>query len=360
MGCADGCAMEVTQVQFISKQNLSLKGKLKGHILSRLRLTDQPMVKVYRSFGNAQRLTIHGSALKRSALPRIQYRNSLLVNLFGLIRLFLVRPYPKAALEVAFDGHSVHTQSDTDGYFRVDIPLDRPIASGWHNVRVKLLLGDDSAEGEGQVLVPEPTPFGCISDIDDTFLISHSANLLKRLKLLITKNAHTRAPFEGVVAHYKLLAEANSGPGATNAFFYVSSSEWNLYDYIIDFSKKNGLPNGVYLLSPLKQLAEVWKTGQGKHMTKFMRIVRILEMYPQQQFVLLGDDTQEDPTIYASVAEHFPHQIRCVYIRQVQAKNKLKTEAILTRIEALEIPYCYFAHSADAKKHSMAIGLVAS
>lgn len=360
MGCAYGCAMEATQVQLVSKQNLSPKGKLKGHILSWLRLTDQPTVKVYRSFGNAQQLTIHGSALSRSALPRVRYRHSILVNFFGLIRLFLVKPYSRATLEVSFDGRSVHTQSDTDGYFRVDMPLTKPIPSGWHTIQVKLLAGEDSAEGEGQVLVPDPTPFVCISDIDDTFLISHSANLLKRLKVLITKNAHTRAPFEGVVAHYQLLAEANSGPGARNAFFYVSSSEWNLYDYIIDFSKKNGLPNGVYLLSPLKRLAEVLKTGQGKHMTKFMRIVRVLEMYPQQRFVLLGDDTQEDPTIYASVAEHFPAQIRCVYIRHVQAKNKSKTEAILKRIEALSIPYCYFAHSADAQKHSIAIGLVAS
>ncbi|GAB4041482.1 App1 family protein [Spirosoma gilvum] len=352
--------MEATQVQLIPKQNLSLKGKLKGHILSWLRLTDQPTVKVYRSFGNAQQLTIHGSALKRSALPRIKYRSSLWVNLFGLIRLFLVQPYPRATVQVVVDGQSVDTQSDTDGYFRVDVPLSKPLASGWHTIRVKLLTDEVSAEGEGQVLVPDPTPFVCISDIDDTFLVSHSANLLKRLNVLITKNAHTRAPFEGVVAHYQLLAQANSGPNATNAFFYVSSSEWNLYDYIIDFSKKNGLPTGVYLLSPLKRLAEVLKTGQGKHMTKFMRIVRILEMYPQQQFVLLGDDTQEDPTIYASVAEHFPTQIRCVYIRQVRAKNKLKTEAILKRIEALGIPYCYFAHSADAQKHSIDIGLVAS
>lgn len=180
------------------------------------------------------------------------------------------------------------------------------------------------------------------------------------MKVLLTRNAHSRKPFEGVVAHYQLLSEAGSGPYQTNAFFYVSSSEWNLYDYILDFSKKNGLPDGVYLLSQLKQLKGLLKTGQNKHKTKFTRIVRILETFPNQQFILLGDDTQEDPVIYASVVEHFPRQIRCVYIRKVNEENQLDTKATLSRIQAAGVPCCYFAHSAEARQHSVDSGLIAS
>ena len=162
------------------------------------------------------------------------------------------------------------------------------------------------------------------------------------------------------MAHYQLLAEAHSGPQMSNPFFYVSSSEWNLYDYILEFSDKNGLPNGVYLLSTLKRFGQLLKTGQNKHRTKFDRIVRILETYPDQQFILLGDDTQEDPTIYASVVEHFPQQIRCVYIRQVHGRNQPKTRHTLSRIEAMGVTCLYFAHSAEARQHSVEIGLVAT
>ncbi|UFH53177.1 App1 family protein [Spirosoma sp. KNUC1025] len=294
-------------------------------------------------------------------MPRQKYRSTIWLNLFGLLRLFLVKPYPQATVRIFVNGQSAETKTDAAGYFRVEVPTEKPLDAGWHTVRAELSLKERVViHGEGRVLVPHPTPFACISDIDDTFLISHSATLTKRLKVLLTKNAHTRKPFEGVVAHYQLLAQATHDPSTLNPFFYVSSSEWNLYDYILEFSKKNDLPEGVYLLSPLKQLNEVLKTGQGKHMTKFMRAVRILETYPNQPFVLLGDDTQEDPTIYASLVEHFPRQIRCVYIRQVHGKNQPKTRDILKRIEAVGVPCCYFAHSADARQHSIEIGLTAS
>lgn len=342
----------------ISNQNRSLKSRFIRRFLSWVRLTNQPTVKIYRGFGNDRSLTVMGSVLRQSALPRQKYRNNILANLLAVIRLFLIRPYPEATVRVYFGDHSTDTQTDHEGFFRVELPLSESLPPGWHRVRAELLSQTIRpqkvlAEGEGKVLVPYPTCFGCISDIDDTFLISHSATLFKRMLVLLTENAHSRRPFEGVVAHYQQLANDDR-----NAFFYVSSSEWNLYDYILEFSAQNGLPNGVYQLSQLKQFRQLLQTGQNRHLTKFSRIVRILETYPDHSFVLLGDDTQEDPTIYASVVEHFPHQIRCVYIRQVHQKNQSKTRATLSRIEAAGVPYCYFAHSAEARQHSLDSGLV--
>ncbi len=344
------------------KQNLSIKGKLRRYFLTQLRLTNQPTVKVYRGFGNAEQIIVHGTVFRRSAFPRRKYRNGLLVNLFSLIRLFAVRPYVQARVRVCCGPESIETMTDSAGYFWVTMPLNVSLPPGWHPVRADLMSQTITpetilAEGNGQVLVPHSTTLACISDIDDTFLISHSANLAKRLRVLFTRNAHSRQPFEGVVAHYQLLAETRNGTDATvsasNAFFYVSSSEWNLYNYILDFSEKNNLPTGVYLLSPLKQFRELLKTGQGKHRTKFDRIIWILQTYPNQQFILLGDDTQEDPSIYASVVEQFARQIRVVYIRQVHAENQPKTRTILNRIDAMGVPCYYFAHSNDAIQHTL-------
>ncbi len=357
--------MTTDQATFALRPNQGFRGTLKNYLLTGLRLNDKPTVKLYRGYGNANELAIHGSVLRRSALPRTKYRNYGLVNMLAVIRLFLVRPYPKATVRVRFGDQMADTQADDDGYFRVTLPLEQPLLPGWHTVKAELLSGVNTSEtvlarGSSQVLVPHPTQIACISDIDDTFLVSHSATILKRLQVLLTENAHSRQPFDGVVAHYQLLAEANSGPDRTNAFFYVSSSEWNLYDYILEFSSKNGLPDGVYLLSQLKRFKDLLKTGKNKHMTKLTRIVRIIEAFPEQEFILLGDDSQEDPSIYASVVEHFPGQIRCVYIRQVHRKNQPKTRTTLERIEAAGVLCCYFAHSADARQHSVDNGLVAN
>jgi phosphatidate phosphatase APP1 len=357
--------MKPEQPTLTYNKNQSLKGRLRHYFLTWLRLSDKPTVKLYRGFGNERELTIHGSVMRRTALPRKKYRHTIWVNLLAVIRLFMVRPYPNATVRVRYGQVTAVTKADDDGYFRFSLPLDQPLQPGWHPIEAHLLSETITpqtvlANGAGHVMIPHPTSIACISDIDDTFLISHSSTLLKRMQVLLTRNAHSRKPFEGVVAHYQLLAEANSGPDQMNAFFYVSSSEWNLYDYILDFSQKNGLPDGVYLLSQLKQFKDLLKTGQNKHKTKFTRIVRILETFPSQKFVLLGDDTQEDPTIYASVVDHFPDQIRCVYIRQVNPENQTATRATLSRIETAGVPCCYFAHSAEARQHSVENGLVPS
>ncbi len=209
-----------------------------------------------------------------------------------------------------------------------------------------------------EVHVPYAKQYGFISDIDDTFLISHSATKLKRLLVLLTENAHSRLPFEGVVRHYQALSGAGTTADAPNPFFYVSSSEWNLYDYILEFSRQHVLPTGVLLLSQLKRFSQLWQTGQNKHLTKLDRIARILAAFPTHQFILLGDDTQADPTVYASVVAHYPGQIRCVYLRQVGLSAKPAVQAIVADIAAAGVATCYFAHSSVAMEHSRQIGLL--
>ena len=340
---------------------MNLTDRLKRFFLTALRLTDQPMVKIYRGFGNDSQLTIYGHALRRSALPRKNYRDIDLVNLLAVVRLFLVKPYPQALVKVQFGEQVVQTETADDGYFQVVIPLNAPVQPGWHTVRAYLISPTSSAslaESEGQVLIPKRTQFICVSDIDDTFLISHSATIAKRLLVLLTENAHSRMPFEGVVAHYQLLAEAVTGDETANPFFYVSSSEWNLYDYILEFSTKNGLPDGVYLLSPIKRLAQLLKTGKGKHLTKGERIRQLIATYPDRRFILLGDDSQQDPIIYASIVDQFPEQIYSVYIRQIKPEHHSRTESLIAGMEAHGVRCCYFIHSAEARQHSIAIGLI--
>jgi phosphatidate phosphatase APP1 len=126
------------------------------------------------------------------------------------------------------------------------------------------------------------------------------------------------------------------------------------------FPNRNKLPDGVYLLNQLKRFSQVFKTGQNNHKTKFMRIVRIIESFPKQVFILLGDDTQEDPNIYASVVSHFPSQVFCVYIRMVTESPKPAVVVKLKEIEAASVKYCYFKHSAEAVIHSKSIGIIKS
>lgn len=324
-----------------------------------LGLTSEVTIKVYHGYGHADQMNLYGHVFRLSPLPRKKYHKSFIRNTLALLRLFLVKPYPNLDVEMTWEGQLLKTQTDEDGFFRFswkDVP---PLPQGWHKVEVRALVGGKVIScSVGSIYIPYDTQYGFISDIDDTFLISHSSNLRKRLYVLFTQNARTRQPFDGVAHHYQMLAVGNASPDAPNPFFYVSSSEWNLYEYILEFTRVNEIPEGVFLLNQLKRFSQLLKTGQNHHQTKFTRIARILESYPRQRFVLLGDSSQQDPYIYEAIVSHFPKQIHAVYIRDVYAKNQQKARDVLEKIESKGVPCCFFQHSSDAILHSRKIGLI--
>lgn len=260
-----------------------------------------------------------------------------------------------------WNGTFMEVETQDDGYFRFEWKPQLTPTPGWHHVTVFLneeKYKSQKISGTSEMLIPYDSQHAFVSDIDDTFLISHSSKLRKRLYVLFTKNARSRKPFEGVANHYCQLAKSGQDEHLFNPFFYVSSSEWNLYDLIVEFSRENHLPKGVYLLNQVKKISEVLRTGQNKHSGKFTRIVRIIETYPGLQFILMGDDTQEDPNIYLSLTEYFPKNIFAVYIRRVHKNKEDSVRAIVDKMKLSGVHGCYFQHSAEAIEHSKTIGLI--
>lgn len=336
------------------------KRSWKTILLNAIGMTNELTIKVYHGYGHADSLVLYGHVLQMAPLPRTRYNQTFLGNIASLIRLFLIKPWPNARLQTIWQGKPITTECDKDGFFKFEWKDEPPLEQGWHEMTVQM-LGNESevaAENKGMVYIPHSTQYGFISDIDDTFLVSHSAHMRRRLYVLFTRNAHSRKPFDGVVKHYQLLANGNTTPDAPNPFFFVSSSEWNLYDFLLEFTSVQGLPRGVFLLNVLKRFKDLLKSGQNNHQTKFTRIVRIMEGYPKQRFVLLGDSSQHDPYIYEAIVKHFPKQVQAVYIRDVHKKNKEKVNDVLINIEKAGVPCCFFEHSEDAIMHSMKIGLI--
>jgi phosphatidate phosphatase APP1 len=333
--------------------------KMKEWLFNKLHITRKPVVKVYNGYGDEDLLLVYGHVFRQSPLPKRKFKKNFWSNSMSLLRLFMAEPFRGVKLQMDWNGQLLETETDKDGFFKFEWQLPDEPSPGWHHIKVEMQNTRYAGTvGHGKVFVPYTTQYAFISDIDDTFLISHSANLRKRLYVLFTKNARTRKPFEGVVRHYQLLAHANTTQEHPNPFFYVSSSEWNLYDYILEFKRSYGLPEGVYLLSQMKRWYELTQTGQTKHSGKFMRIARVMKEFPHQKFILLGDDTQQDPEIYAKIVEGFKERIVCVYLRHVGKKKKPETEHYAREIRSHGVEVCYFNKSEEAIEHSKKIGLI--
>jgi len=339
---------------------ITQKKSIKEWLLNRLNITHKPVVRVYNGYGDEDLLLIMGHVLKQSPLPKTKFKKNFWSNSLSLIRLFIVEPCKQVTVQMEWGNQQLETRTDSDGFYKFEWKAGEKPQPGWHSVKVEVVSGKFSGtSGKGKLLVPQPTQYAFISDIDDTFLISYSSNLRKRMYVLLTKNARTRKPFEGVVRHYQLLADGDKYR-EQNPFFYVSSSEWNLYYYIKEFKENYGIPEGVYLLNQMKTGLEFLKTGQNKHNGKYMRIARVLKEFPHRKFILLGDDTQRDPEIYTHIVESFPGRIICVYLRHVGKKKKPEVITKIATIKQAGVEVLYFKKSEEAIEHSKKIGLIAA
>jgi phosphatidate phosphatase APP1 len=315
-------------------------------------------IKVYHGFGHRHDMEIFGHAFARHGSLRKKYSSNPLTNMMALLRLFFVKTLPGIPVQLIWHKQKVQGHTEYDGFFRIIWESGFETPAGWHEVEVTSFGDFGIRSGYGKVFVPHVTQFGFISDIDDTILLSHSATVFRRLKELLFKNPADRIVFKDVALHYELLSLAKTTSDAPNPFFYISSSEWNLYDYLLLVFKKHGLPDGAFLLNQVKRWYELGKTGKTKHEGKLLRIVRVLEVFPNQRFVLFGDNSQSDPAIYAKLAEKYTRRLFAVYIRNVKRENESITRRLLHSIEQKGIHVILFRDSAEAIEHSKAIGLI--
>ncbi len=317
-------------------------------------------VKVYHGYGHKNNLVVYGHVLAGKTVTRSEHPRNTLANIVHLVKLFFVKPIPGVHVQLQWGEQQLNSYTAKDGFFKFEWQSSAEVAAGWHPVMVRLVNEHRGVEatGEGKIFVPHSTQYAFISDIDDTVLVSHSATTGKKLKVMFTQNPLSRKTFYDVVKFYQLLARTHTEPEVPNPFFYVSSSEWNLYDDLNEFFKHNDLPKGAFLLSSIKKWYQLLKTGNTKHQGKLIRVVRILEAFPKQRFILLGDNTQSDPEIYAMIANRYPQQIVAIYIRNISAEKEPLTLTLMDAIHNKAIHTCLFKHTEEAIAHSKSIGLI--
>ncbi|WAC12304.1 App1 family protein [Dyadobacter pollutisoli] len=322
-------------------------------------------LKLYRGYANKKELVVFGHVVKKYPSGDHKYTRNGFRYARTIIELFSIKTIPFLKVVLKVGDLVAETIAEADGYFRFQVPFHESMASGWHTYEV---IVDDEINGKKyyaaskeEFFLPYKSSYGIISDIDDTFLISHSRRSFRKLFVLLSRNVQARKPFDDVVKHYQLLSFASRAHPQkdSNIFFYVSSSEWNLYDMIVRFAELNGLPKAVLKLKKIKSgLDDFVMTGGGSHTHKLRKIHNIINFYPELQFILVGDDSQKDPEIYEEVCQTFPTSIRAVYIRQTRKRSKPFTTLLLKNIQDLGIDTCYFAHSNKAIIHSLDKGLV--
>ena len=82
-----------------------------------------------------------------------------------------------------------------------------------------------------------------VSDIDDTIIETGAGNLRANWRRVFAEMPGEREVVPGSVEFYARLGGGHvgeQGPATRRPFFYVSSSPWNLFDYLVAFQKAHG------------------------------------------------------------------------------------------------------------------------
>ena len=288
---------------------------------------DAGVIEPYLGYATPDALVARGRVLVtlKGRVPRPG--QTRLRNVAQVVARFFTREV--GGVEVVAPGLGATAVSDDEGYFTLRVP--RPAeAAGWVAVPA-VLAGRAGTDVALPVAVTDArAAFGVISDIDDTVMRTGAYSLALNLWTTFTGNSLTREVFEDAVA---FLARLHDG---RNPVFYVSSSPWNLHDFLQQVFAWAGLVRGPLFLRDIGVGRDrVLASTHGVH--KGAAIDTILAANPDLPFVLVGDTGQHDAEIYVAAAERHPGRVRRIVLRAAGRGDAGLARELSARAAALRI-----------------------
>ena len=315
------------------------------------------VVEPYRGYGNRQALHLMGRVYRQPG-GRVRAASGT-GDLLASLRRLLRRGARDQTLIARFGAAEQRVVTDRDGYFHVHLRLlePPPLDVLWHDVTLRLLLPSGSeATAVGEVFVPPAgARFVVISDIDDTVMYTGVANKLEMFWRLFAQGAHSRLAFPGVGAFYRARHGRDRNP-----MLYVSRGPWSIYPMLEAFFQLHRIPVGPVLFLRdwgLSLRHPLPRRGRGH---KLALIRRMLELYDDLPFVLIGDSGQNDPENYARVVREHPRRVKAIYIRNVSrdAERISAIEELAEEVLSAGSSLLLASDSVAMAEHAAEIGLV--
>ena len=258
-------------------------------------------------------------------------------------RNFLTVPVSGAAVTVRIGGHERVLRTNREGYVDEVVEVDLP--PGEHEV--VLTVGPDGEDagpgtaaerveddteggaepvpqsalrhsGTSRVVVVGPDPvIGLLSDIDDTVVVTRLPRPLVAAWNSFVLDERARVPVNGMAELYQQVVAEN--PGAP--VLYLSTGAWNVAPTLTRFLHRSGYPAGPLLLTDWGPTNTGLFRDGARH--KRESLARLARELPQVTWLLVGDDGQHDPTLYAEFLAAAPERVAGVAIRRLTPAEQL-------------------------------------
>ncbi|MDX6300953.1 MAG: hypothetical protein QOF53_2167 [Nocardioidaceae bacterium] len=228
-------------------------------------------------------------------------------------RRFLCASAAGIAVHVHVGDRSHVVASARDGYVDVRLPAD--LEPGWASVRLSV---EGSAPVEAPVRIVAPGPqLGLVSDIDDTVMVTMLPRPLIALRNAFLLKESARQPVPGMAELYSDIV----GEHPDIFVVYLSTGAWNTAGALRDFLARHHYPAGPLLLTDWGPTQTGWFRSGQEHKREQLR--RLFRELPQVRWLLVGDDGQHDPHLYAEAVSVAPDRVLGVAIRQLSVTEQV-------------------------------------
>lgn len=229
------------------------------------------------------------------------------------IRMFFAAPVPDVSVMVRVGAAQVEAVSDLGGYLDVTVH-DHGLEPGWHEAQFEL---DGEISTAPVQIIAADTELGIVSDIDDTCMVTMLPRPMLAAYNSFVLRETARRVVPGMAAMYRSLLAHHPGTPVV----YLSTGAWNTQPTLTRFLRRHGYPDGALLLTDWGPTETSWFRSGRAH--KIGELQRLLAEFPKTRWLLVGDDGQHDPSIYAEIARQHPDQVAAVAIRHLTPAQQL-------------------------------------
>lgn len=238
-------------------------------------------------------------------------------------------------------------RTDSGGY--IDATLcGHGLKSGWHDAEIYLIHRSDLRGHERElaktkdgielarlglelgIRLTRPTRIpvrilgseetvGIVSDVDDTVMVSMVPHKLLALRYAFVDKVSSRQTVPGMSHFLRALRRdiPRLGPPESKQvrvpLMFLSTGAWNTITVLRHFLRSRNFPRATILLRPWGMSAQ----GLPSRGPAFKRkeLERLVGMFPQVRWILIGDNGQHDPEIFTAFAKSHPGAVAAVAIR---------------------------------------------
>ncbi len=265
-------------------------------------------------------------------------------------RNFVSPPVPFAEVQVKVGEQTFTVQADRGGV--VDSVVEVQMEPGWQTIQ--LWAADREVSASDIFIVHDEVTTGLVSDIDDTVVVTALPRPLLAAWNSFVLDEHARTPTPGMAVLMHRVLESNP----RSPVVYLSTGAWNVAQTLSRFLSRNLYPFGPLLLTAWGPTEDRWFRSGMEH--KVTQLERLAQDFPHMKWLLVGDDGQHDPEIYADFARRHPEKVRAIVIRQLTPSEALLAggRASDTRDTTPGVPWCYGPDGASLAGQLEELGVV--